>query len=68
VKTGAALIVKGTQALHRPDTGGFQRDILADNVGDVYPLAHLVNVGAPDSSSHPASLVRARIRPEDSSP
>ena len=59
VEAGTLLIVEGTQALHGTDSSLFERDVFADHVGDVYALAHLIDVGAPDSSSHQASLVRA---------
>jgi hypothetical protein len=57
VKAWRALIVERAQALHGPDTGGFQRDVFADNIGNVYPLADLVNIGTPDATSHAVSLV-----------
>ncbi len=35
VEAGAALLVEGAEALHRPDAGVLQRDVLAHDVGDV---------------------------------
>ena len=54
--------MKRTEPFHGPHTGGFQRDVVADDIGNIYPLADLVNIGTPDATSHESSLVPRPIK------
>ncbi|CAH0267330.1 hypothetical protein SRABI128_03299 [Microbacterium sp. Bi128] len=68
VETGAALVMEGTQSLHRPHTGRFERDALTDDVGDVDPRLDLVDVGLPDAPAHQASAPRGGRAPGAQTP
>jgi hypothetical protein len=61
MKTGASLIMEGAEPLHRANTCGLERHVIADDVGDVDALAHLIDVSALYQPRHNASLVRQRL-------
>src|SRR5699024_268159 len=51
VERGGLLVVEGAQALHRPDPGRAQRDVLGDHLVQARALPHGVHVFAADQTS-----------------
>ncbi len=52
MEAGAALVVKGAQALEGADSRGLEGDALADDIGDVRARLDLLDVGLNDATGH----------------
>lgn len=58
MEAGASLVVKRAQPFHGARPSGLERDIVADDIGNIDALTYLVDVSALDQTCHRASLVR----------
>jgi hypothetical protein len=60
VKAGTALIMKRTQALHGTDPRRLESHVIADDIGNIDALAHLIDVFTLNQPRHRLSLVTDR--------
>jgi len=61
MKTWASLLVKRTQTLHRTDTGALERDVVANDVGDVGARPDFVDIALSNQASHTV-ILRSGVR------
>ena len=52
VEARAALVVERAEALHRVDSGGFEGDVISDQVTEIRALFHLFDVARADPPCH----------------
>jgi hypothetical protein len=62
----ASLVMKRAQTLHGSNPSGLESHILANNLGNVDALAHLIDVTALNQPRHGPSLVSRHDQPHSS--